>query len=354
MRSRIRHLLRFGSRLRKVVRAGLVAAGLLLPQAATAQSADSVLPRGVILSYSRFNDDTSASSITADQFEAHLAELSAGNYAVWPLSRLVDALTAGRTVPERTVVITLDEAHRSAYDVALPLLRRYDFPATLFITTDTVDRAGPESLTWDQISQMARSGVELGNQSASHPHLLGQDRAYVMGQFARAGERIRAETGISPTVAAYPYGEFSDEVQDILRSLGYRAAVGQQSGVAHARGDFFAMPRFAMNDTLGSLDRFRLAVQALPLLVADVTPGDMRLTQNPPSVGFTLDPMMGDLRQLACFLSGVGRVDMQELGERRVELRFSDPLPAGRSRLNCTLPAGEGRWRWFGLMLVAN
>lgn len=333
---------------------GMLAAMILAPDTAPAQQADSLLPRAVILTYGRFDDDASTSSISADQFEAHLAELSASRYQVWPLSRLVAAIADGKPIPERTVAITIDEPHASAYTVAWPLLRQYGFPATLFLATDTVDRGGIDTLSWSQIRTMANNGMELGNQTASHPHLLGQDRAYVIGQIARAGERIKAETGTTPTILAYPYGEYSDSLRDLLKALGLQGAVGQQSGVAHARSDRYALPRFAMNDTLGSLERFRLAIQALPLLVTDVTPGDMRLAENPPSVGFTVEPMMGDLSGLSCFLSGVGRVNLQALGDRRIELRFDDALPSGRSRLNCTLPASDGRWRWFGMMLLAN
>ncbi|MFD2264124.1 polysaccharide deacetylase family protein [Lacibacterium aquatile] len=342
------------ARLRQWIGIGVLAGCLLSPAVAFAQQADSLLPRAVILTYGRFNDDSAASSISTELFEAHLAELSAGGYQVWPLSRLVAAITDAKPIPEKTVVLTIDEPHVSAFTVAWPLLRQYGFPATLFLATDTVDRASGETLSWSQIRTMANNGIEIGNQTASHPHLINQDRAYIIGQIARANDRIKAETGTTPTMLAYPYGEYSDAVRDYAKGQGMRGAVGQQSGVAHARSDVFTLPRFAMNDTLGSQERFRLAVQALPLLVGDVTPGDMRLGENPPSVGFTVDPMMGDLSGLSCFLSGVGRINAQSLGERRIELRFDDALPAGRSRLNCTLPASEGRWRWFGMMLVAN
>jgi poly-beta-1,6-N-acetyl-D-glucosamine N-deacetylase len=318
---------------------------------------DITLSRAVILSYSRVGDDSGAtgSSISVENFEAHLAELRSGEFTVLPVPEIIAALRANRPLPDRTVGILFDESHSSVYTQAWPRLRAARLPATLFVATDTVDRAGPDTLSWSEIRDMAGEGLELGNQTASYPHLLGIERAYFLGQIARAADRIRKETGRKPRLFAYPYGEHDAPTRALVAAEGYEAAFAQQSGVAHARLDPYALPRFAMNDPFASVERLRLAMQALPLLVSDITPTDMALESTTPAIGFTLDPMMGGTaaQNLACFVSGIGRADVQELGERRVEVRLREALPSGRSRLNCTLPAGDGRWRWFGLQLVA-
>jgi hypothetical protein len=92
---------------------------------------------------------------------------------------------------------------------------------------------------------------------------------------------------------------------------------------------------------------------ALPLLVSNLQPDDMMLDDNPPEVSFTVDPLMGDLSQLACFATGIGRASVIDAGQRRVEVRLAAPLPPGRVRMNCTLPAADGRWRWFGAQFTA-
>ncbi len=337
---------------------GLVATGWLFAAPALAQGGiDATLPRAVILSYSRIGDESGAtgSNISIENFEAHIAELRSGEFTVLPVPEIIEALRAGRPLPDKTVGLLFDEPHASVYVNAWPRLRAARLPATLFVATDTVDRAGPDTLTWSEIRTMAGEGLELGNQTASYPHMLGGERAYLLGQIARATDRLVSETGRKPRLFAYPYGEHDAVSRALVAGEGYLAAFGQQSGVAHGRLDPFALPRFAMNDPFASVERLRLAAQALPLLATEVTPTAMALETNLPAIGFTLDPMMGPgaITALACFVSGVGRADVIELGDRRVEVRPREPLPSGRSRLNCTLPAGEGRWRWFGLQFVA-
>ena len=107
-----------------------------------------------------------------------------------------------------------------------------------------------------------------------------------------------------------------------------------------------------MNEAFGSVDRFRLAASALPLPVSELTPEDPLLTVNPPALGFTVSDEVGDLSRLACFASGQGRAALERIDERRIEVRLRDPFPPGRARVNCTLPAAEGRWRWFGVQFV--
>jgi hypothetical protein len=133
-------------------------------------------------------------------------------------------------------------------------------------------------------------------------------------------------------------------------SAGFAASFGQHSGVAYAGHDLHSLPRFALNETYGAIGRFRLAANALPLRVSDVTPRDNVLGPNPPSFGFTVDESIPGLGQLACYASHLGQAAaIERLGARRIEVRVGAPFPAGRGRINCTMPANGGRWRWYGI-----
>jgi len=110
---------------------------------------------------------------------------------------------------------------------------------------------------------------------------------------------------------------------------------------------FFELPRFAFNENYGTTDRLKLAINGLPLKITDLTPSDMVLDENPPLYGFTLSSKMDPIGQLRCFASNYGKVDVTLIG-MRAEIRLPGPLKQGRSRINCTMPAEQKRWRWFG------
>lgn len=302
----------------------------------------------VVLVYHRFDDDrVPALNTTTELLATHVAELKTGGYAVLSLAEIVSALRAGRALPDKAVAITVDDASAGFYARAWPLLKKAGFPVTLFLATDEVDRGGPEVMTWGQLRELTAAGLAIGTQGAARPRLSKAGADQIAADLARARARLDKELGRGTELFAWPWGEASAEAENILRRSGFAAAFGQHSGAAWAKGDPFFLPRFAQSSAYGDLQRFRLSVRSLPLPAVDITPEDPAVKANPPAFGFTLAEDVPGIDGLSCFASHQGQLKVERLGPR-VEVRMSKPLPSGRTRLNCTVPALEGRWRWFG------
>jgi peptidoglycan/xylan/chitin deacetylase (PgdA/CDA1 family) len=305
----------------------------------------------VVIMYHRFGEGTYPSTnIRLNQFEAHLAILADQPNTVLPLPEIVAALKAGRSLPEGAVGITIDDAYLSVYTEAWPRLKAAGLPFTLFVATEAIDKKRRGYMTWDQIRELAAAGVTIGSQTATHLHMAAADAGRARADVAASNVRFAAELGAPPALFAYPYGEASLETMAITREAGFSAAFGQHSGVAAPSDDFYYLPRFAMNENYGDGSRFRLAINAKPLVVSDLIPADPMVRDiNPPPVGFTVTAPRTGLGRLACYTSHEGQARLERLGEHRVEVRFKKPLPRGRTRLNCTLPGGKaGQWYWFG------
>jgi peptidoglycan/xylan/chitin deacetylase (PgdA/CDA1 family) len=303
-----------------------------------------------VLVYHRFGEHKYPSTnTTLDQLKAHLAELSDPRYRVVPLPEIVEALRGGGAPRDRAVAITVDDAYRSVYEAAWPLLREAGLPFTLFVSTDLIDQGATDLMTWAQLAELAQSPlVTIGNHSASHLHLPEHPGEEAVADILRAQNRLEQELGFAPAIFAYPFGELSLDLKSVVRELGFVAGFGQYSGAIGPTSDLYELPRFAMNEEFGDLERLRIAASSLPLPVEDLMPEDpfLKPLANPPLAGFTLRPGVGDPSSLACYSNAKG-LRVERLG-RRVELRFAGPLAPGRTRVNCTLPAGDGRWRWLG------
>lgn len=332
-------------------RGRLRAAGLAALLAGWTGGAALAADSAVFFMYHRFGEEGfPGTNIRLDQFEAHLRELATGGYTVLPVPEIVEALKEGRPLPDRTVGLTIDDAYLSVYTEAWPRLRAAGFPFTLFVSTDPVDQGYEPYMSWDQIRELAAAGVTIGGHTASHLHMVEATAEDVAEELARSRERFLAELGAAPRLFAYPYGEMSLAVREQVIEAGYRFAFGQHSGAAQGGDDFFNLPRFALNESYGGPRQFVLRAQALALPVTDVAPADRVLGTNPPNFGFTVDPAAGDLERLNCYASGQGRARVERLGGNRMEVRLDAPFEPGRSRINCTMPGPEGRWRWFGTM----
>ncbi len=304
----------------------------------------------VVLMYHRFGEGKYPSTnVTIAQFEAHIRELKSGAYTVLPVPRIIEALRRGTSLPERTVGLTIDDAYLSVYTEAWPRLKAAGFPFTLFVATEPLDRKHPDYMTWDNLREMAGAGVTIGHQSASHLHMAKASAERNRRDIARADGRFRANLGMRPKLFAYPYGEAGLAVQKLVRGADFAAAFGQHSGATGGTDDLYYLPRFAMNEKYGDLARFRLVANTLALPVTDMVPADPLITGlNPPAIGFTVVGNVQGLQRLTCFASHEGRAKVERLGTTRIEVRVKKPFPKGRTRLNCTMPAKDGRWRWLG------
>ena len=293
-------------------------------------------------------------NIALEQFDAHLAELEKDKYTVLPIPEILARLKSGKPMPANAVGITIDDAFRSVYDVAYPRLKKRNLPFTLFVATRPVDRKLPDYMTWEQIRELRDAGVTIGSQTHSHLHMVRRGPADSRADVQAANERFAAELGATPKLLAYPYGEAGLETMALVRDLGFEFAFGQHSGVVHKSSDPLFLPRFAFNEVYGSVSRFRLVANTLPLPVSDISPRDPAITQNPPAFGFTVSRTIADTDRLNCYHSKHGKVRLERLGTHRIEVRFPGAFDTGRSRLNCTLPGPDGRWRWFGRQFYAN
>ena len=329
---------------RRILAALALAMAILVGHAARGFAAD----HATILMYHRFGEENYPSTnVTLAQFEEHLEVLASGPYSVLPLEEIVASLRSGTPLPDRTVAITIDDAYLSVYEEALPRLLARGFPATLFVATRPVDRGLRAYMDWDQLREWQAAGFGIGSQTQTHPHMHRLTIEENSEELKVSNERFLAELGMRPTLFAYPYGEYNLDVIGLVKDAGFEAAFGQNSGVAHGYDGFFELPRFAMNEQYGTRERLELAINGLPLKVNQLVPEDVVLAENPPLYGFTLSADMDKERQLRCFNSKYGKLDVAIIG-RRAEIRMPGPLVGKRARVNCTMPGPDGRWRWFG------
>lgn len=333
---------------------------LFLPASAQAAQGLTIDKQGaVILVYHRIGDDAHpASNIRLDQFQSHMRLLKEEGFNVAPLPEVIAAFKAGKQLPDKTIVITFDGAHRSILENAVPLLREYEFPFTLFVPAAYADQPKESYLSWKDLKKLQDDKlVTLGLQSL-YAHLNDLSEEDIKRGLNNARVRFRDEMGSEPEFYAYPFGEISKSYRDLIEAQGFNAGFGQQSGAASPAADLFALPRFTMTETYGDLDRFDTAAMSLPFPVSGIEPADPYLINNNPAIGFTLPQPLDDREDFECFATGTAEPVWQHLGHGRVEIRFKEPLYTDRARINCTVsqstddPERPSRLRWFGMLFT--
>lgn len=313
----------------------------------------------VILQYHHVSDSTPAiTSVTPENFKRHIDYLSENKFNVLPLSEVVEALQKNQPLPEKTVVITFDDAYLNIYENAFPLLKEKGWPFTLFVATDPVDKKYNRFLSWEQIREMARHGATIANHTIKHDHSVERlpdetEQQWIVrfkNDLETTERRIKDKTSQSVKLFAWTFGETAPQLRQQLADMGY-IGFGQQSGAAGNLSDFTRLPRYPMAGNYGGSD-FAVKVNSLALPVKSQSPDSSIIDRNNLMPELVVELAEGEYqkKQLKCYASGQGEIEIQWLNKEMTQFktRVKSPLPVGRSRYNCTAPSNSGRqYYWY-------
>lgn len=306
--------------------------------------------------YHRFGEPKYPSTnISTEVFTSHLEHLKQSQSEVRSLHEIVSLVKKGQQLPAKAAVLTVDDAFTTFLSNGMPIIRQYGFPVTLFVNTGSVGTRG--YLNWEELRALVKEGVVIGNHSATHDYLIEKKngettdmwRERVKADILRAQSDFKKKLGLTPTMFAYPYGEFSPELVAIVLELGFDAAISQQSGVVDETTDLFALPRFPMGGGYATLKQFRSKLSMSRLNVDFLEPVNPVLKNNPPAIKIRIDTDRFDVRRLQGFVQGNNSLEIEKIAGSEADflIRAEKPLTGRRNKYTLTAPLKKGGWGWF-------
>ncbi|UII30868.1 polysaccharide deacetylase family protein [Fulvivirga ulvae] len=305
--------------------------------------------------YHRFGDNRYPSTnVSLTDFAAHLKYLKEHQFTVMTLSDAVKYLRTGDS-NMKVAVITVDDGYDTFLSGAMPLLRKFGYPATLFVNTETVGGGG--YLDWDELRKISGEGVEIGNHSHSHAYFLNipeHERVQKFREDVRQAQAmIRERLDLEPAAFAYPYGEFSPEMKKVIEEMGFESAAAQNSGVMNSHGDYFALPRFPMADAYADINGFAEKAGMEPLRIKEEIPASVLVTNDPPSIEIDFMNEGLNTSSLQCFVqSGSCNVQILREDPLKVKLTARQPLKRRRTLYTVTIRSAEGKWHWYSHLWI--
>ncbi len=314
----------------------------------------------IILQYHHVSESTPHStSISPEQFIAHLDWINDNNFEVMALPELVSTLQNKQEFAhDKVVAITFDDANRSVCKTAWPILKKYKLPFTLFISSEAVKRDYQSQCSWDELKEMYNSGLMTpANHSHQHLHMVSNSllenmnewRAFTKNEILKAQSLIETNIGYASTLFAYPYGEYNANLTSMISELGF-TGFGQQSGAIGFGSDFSALPRFAASGQFANLETLSVKLNSLffpaKFLPSTDNPILLDSQQNPPKLIMTA-PVKSLLHSTNCFNSS-GKALKLIKDHGSLIISADTKLEPGRHRYSCTSRSHiPGRFYWF-------
>ena len=257
---------------------------------------------------------------------------------------------------QRKVLLTIDDGFESFYLNAWPILKEKKIPFILFVSTREVGAFN--YMTWDQIRELDNEDfVEIGNHSHTHEYLVDENKDVILSDIKKSLSIFQNELGKNSNFFSYPFGEYSIEFKNIIKSLGFKYAFGQHSGVMDETKDFYELPRFPINEKYGEIKRFNSSIKTLPFKYKSIIPNDKYLLQikNPPQVKIKFYENIKNLKSLNCYSNEGNKWRQSDIkfdDDFNLLINISQKFVGERGRINCSLRDISGYWRWLGIQFV--
>lgn len=230
----------------------------ILPAAAAKAAEENSLHPVLIFDYHRFNTYRADSmTVTLSVFKFQLQYLETHGYHFIPLARYV-AYRMGKASPPpaKSVIVTMDDGNETVYKYALPFVRKYRIPVTLFIYPSAISNAS-YAMTWQQLRALKATGLfTIQSHTYWHPNFNVEKRRlspakydkFVNFQLRRSKEVLEKKLGIKVTMLAWPYGIYNEGLIHMAEQAGYTAAFALNGRHAGNDDNIMAISRYLVSD----------------------------------------------------------------------------------------------------------
>lgn len=202
-----------------------------------------------ILTYHMIGYEQGSLSVAPENFSKQMEYIKENGYAVITLDELVKGIQSKKRFKRNEVVITLDDGYQDNFKYAYPVLKKFSFPAIIFLVTDYIgNKKG--FLNWDEVRIMSKNNISFGGHTKTHFYLGDVlDDKVAWEQIAGPKKAIEQEIRAPVDYFCYPVGGFNERIKEIVKEAGYKGACTTNRGLGKLNSDVYEIKRIKVTNS---------------------------------------------------------------------------------------------------------
>lgn len=202
-----------------------------------------------ILTYHRFGYENNTLFVTPENFSKQMGYLERRNYRVISLTELTEGVRCNKTFPHNTVVITIDDGYKDNFIYAYPILKKHNFPATIFIIPSRIGKKN-DFMNWQDVKIVLRDKVLIGAHTKNHAFLPSiKEKSALWNEIKGCKNEIENITRSRVDHFCYPLGFFNDEVKRLVEEASYMSACSTNRGRYRSNKDTYELNRIKVTNS---------------------------------------------------------------------------------------------------------
>ncbi|HTL48240.1 MAG TPA: polysaccharide deacetylase family protein [Verrucomicrobiae bacterium] len=163
--------------------------------------------------------------VSAESLERQMAFLKHFGFRVITLQEFYDMRMGKRKPRSREILLTFDDGDYSFDQKAMPILKKYGLPATIFVISENVKNASQGSMNQPTIQKLRESGlITVESHSKTHPLLSQTSPEQLKDEVEGSKRDLEAMFGVPMRFFAYPSGDLNEQVVEAVKAAGYDMA----------------------------------------------------------------------------------------------------------------------------------
>lgn len=204
-----------------------------------------------------FRNGITKLTVEPENFDKQIAWLKKMGFTAITCEKLGRIIRNEERKKGRMVCLTFDDGYTDTFNFALPILRKHGFTASFFVVTDFVGKKDEfnsvpgldhmDLMSWSQIIELHKAGMEIGSHSATHAVLKNLDSETLKKEIIVSKQKIEAAIAAPVSAFSYPKGKYDELTKQTVIKAGYKIALATKKGLSQTKANIFEIRRIPIS-----------------------------------------------------------------------------------------------------------